>query len=261
MAHSRYASAVTFAALSLLLAAGPAAGAEEKETMEIGGLMTLDGANQFGKSENTQADLSRVELSSIVHVAPNMEGAVTLMSADKPDSLVVYQAVGQWTLPRGKIIFGRQAFNAGLLTTRIVSLPLMFAMGEYRDAGVTLATTRETLNFGFGLSSLATGPDANRSYDPIVILNADFTTQGQLARLAIQASRLRRVVDGAANLSFWRILLDMEGLWRIRDDDGVAREVSLWASSPRSNCPVSSTKPCRNNRRASGGGGFSVYLW
>lgn len=244
MSQSGLIPAVIVTAISLLLSpgyAGPgraeadsaaksgstepsrAAAAEEKEAMEIGGLLTLDGANPFKKWENTQADLSRVELSSIVHVAPNMEGSVTLMAADKPDSIVLYQAVGQWTLPQGRVIFGRQAFNASLLTTRIVSLPLMFELGEVRDDGVTLITTRKKLNFGFGLSSLPTGPDSNRTYNPIVILNADFTPEGQLARLAIQASRLRQVVDGAVNLSFGRILLDMEGMWRIQDDDDVAK--------------------------------------
>lgn len=197
--------------------------APEREAMELGGLLTLDGTNTFREWENTPAELSRVELSSIVHVQPGLEGSVTLMSATRPDSVVLYQAVGQWTLSRGKVVFGRQAFNMGLLTTRMVSPPMMFDLGEYREAGVTALATREALTLGFGLSSLASGPDSNRTHDPCVILNADFTPHGQLSRLSLQASRNRQAVDGAVNLVLGPILVDLEGLWRWKDDDHVAK--------------------------------------
>lgn len=196
---------------------------EEKEAMELGGLLTLDGANNFKDWESTEADLSRVELSSIVHVDENLEGSITLMSATKPDSLVLYQAVGQWTLPKGKVIFGRQAFNASLLTTRMVSLPLMFDFGEVRNAGVTVLTDHDAMTFGFGLTSLVTGPDSASSSDPNAILNFDFAPEGSLSRLAVQASRKRQAVDAAVNLTIGSLNADVEGMWRWKDEDGIAK--------------------------------------
>jgi hypothetical protein len=196
---------------------------EDSEAMELGGLLTLDGANKFKDWESTEADLSRVELSSIVHVGQNLEGSITLMSATKPDSIVLYQAVGQWTLPNGKVIFGRQAFNASLLTTRIVSLPLMYNFGEVRNAGVTLLAEHGPITYGFGLTSLVTGPDSASSSDPNAILNFDYSLGDNLSRMAVQASKLRQAVDGAVNLKFGPVNLDAEGMWRWKDEDEIAK--------------------------------------
>ncbi len=196
---------------------------EDKEAMELGGLLTLDGANKVKDWESTEADLSRVELSSVVHVQENLEGSITLLSATKPDSIVLYQAVGQWTLPKGKVIFGRQAFNASLLTTRMVSLPMMFDFGEVRNAGVTVLTNHNAMTFGFGLTSLVTGVDSTRSSDPNAIVNIDYAPEGSLSRLAIQASRKRQAIDGAVNLTLGSLSADAEGMWRWKDEDDIAK--------------------------------------
>lgn len=197
---------------------------EQREAMEVGGLLTVDGANKFKDWQNTPAQLGSMELSAIVHVDSNMEGSITLLSESDPEHIVVDQAVGQWTLAKAKIIFGQQGFNLGLLSTRTISDPLMLDLGEFRQAGVTGLMYAGLFTYGFGLSSLSTtGPDSTTTSDPCVILNADFTPEGQLARLALQASRARQAVDAGLNLTHGTWMLDAEALWRWKDEDDIAK--------------------------------------
>lgn len=145
---------------------------QEQEAMEVGGLLTVDGANKFKDWQNTPAQLGSMELSAIVHVDSNMEGSITLLSESDPENIVVDQAVGQWSLSKGRIIFGQQGFNLGLLSTRTISDPLMLDLGEFRQAGVTGLWYGCPVTYGFGLSSLSTtGSDSVSTSDP-----ADFWT-------------------------------------------------------------------------------------
>jgi hypothetical protein len=197
---------------------------EDSEAMELGGLLTVDGANKFKDWENTPAQLGSVELSANVNVEANMQGSITLLSEGDPNKIVVDQAVGQWTLSQGKVIFGQQGFNLGLLSTRTISDPLMLDLGEFKQAGVTLLWIQNAMTYGFGLTSLETmGPDSAAIHDPCVVLNVDFAPEGQMHRLGLQASRKRVAVDAALNHTLATWLFDLEGVWRFKDEDGMAK--------------------------------------
>jgi hypothetical protein len=197
---------------------------EDTEAMELGGLLTVDGGNQFKDWESTPARLGRVELSANVHVEKDLEGSITLLSENDPGKISVDQAVGQWTLPQAKVIFGQQGFNLGLASTRTNSDPLLLDLAGYHQAGLTLLWSKEAMTYGFGLSSLETaGSDSVMTSDPCVVLNADFAPEGQMARLSLQASRARQAVDAAVNLTHGPLLLDVEALWRWKDEDDVAK--------------------------------------
>ncbi len=198
--------------------AGDTAKIEVMEAMEVGGRITVDGQNNFHQWENTPATLGHVELSAMVHVHENMEGAITLLSQNDPGSIAIDQAVGQWTLGAGQIIFGQQYFNLGLLTTRLIRDPLIVDAATFQQAGVTGLWTREWLTLGLGISSLATGPDSAQVSDPCFIVNADVAPGNQVLRLATQISRERLALDGAFNLNFGPILLDAEAIWRFSDE-------------------------------------------
>jgi hypothetical protein len=196
---------------------------DEKEAMEVGGLLTVDGANKFKDWENTPAELGTVQLSATVHVAENMEGSITLQSENDPDHIAIDQAVGLWTLGDKQIVFGEQYFRTGLFSTRMISDPLVLDLGEFHQPGVTGAWAKGTMNFGLGLTSLATGPDSALNHDPCLVASVDVAPGSHALRIASQLSRERQAVDGAANLVFGMLLLDAEALWRWKDDDGVAK--------------------------------------
>lgn len=213
-------SCLAFAAASAWSAeVGDTARAADHEAMEVGGRITVDGQNNFHQWENTPATLGHVELSAKVHVHENMEGAITLLSQNDPSSISIDQAVGQWTLGDGQIVFGQQYFNLGLLTTRLIRDPLIVDAATFQQAGVTGLWTRNWLTVGLGLSSLATGPDSAQVSDPCFIVNADAAPAAQLMRLAAQISRERFAFDGALNLSLGPVLFDVEAIWRFSDED------------------------------------------
>jgi hypothetical protein len=194
-------------------------------------LLTVDGANKFKDWENTPAQLGSVELSANVHVDSNMEGSITLLSEaepgkSEPGTIVVDQAVGQWTLSQGQIVFGQQSFNFGLLSTRTISDPLILDLGDFSRAGVTGLLNRGSMTYGLGLTSVETlsnDSGATPTSDPCLVLNADFAPEGQMMRLAIQASRARQAIDGAINFSQADFFLDLEALWRWKDEDDIAK--------------------------------------
>jgi len=196
---------------------------EEKEAMEIGGLLTVDGANRFSKWENTEAQLGLVELSAKVHVEKNMEGAITLVSEGDPTEIGIDQAVGQWTLGASQIVFGQQYFSFGLLTTRLISDPAVLDRVEFSQAGVTGLRNLGPWTFGLGLTSLATGDELDPEHNPCLIGHVDFAPGENLLRLSSLASKERVGVDAAANLAWKGFYFDLEGAWRFRDDDGLAK--------------------------------------
>jgi hypothetical protein len=191
--------------------------------MEVGGLFTVDGGNRFEDWENTPARLGVVELSAKVRLNPQMEGAITLMSVDDPENLFIDQAVGQWSLGPGQIVFGQQYFNLGLLTTHLISDPSILELAEFNQAGITGLWQQGVVTLGAGLTSLATGSEEEPSSDPCVVLNADVASGDQMFRLAGQVSKERIGGDAAANLALGSFALDAEVFWRFKDDDGVAK--------------------------------------
>ncbi len=198
--------------------------ARDSLEMEVGGLLTLDAGNRLRDWENTPARLGRVELSAKVEVHPQMEGAITLVSEDNPESIAIDQAVGQWKIGTGALVFGQQYFNVGLLTTRLISDPLILEMAEFAQAGLTGLWQYHDFNLGAGLTSLTTGPDSATVSDPCLVLNSDWNHAQSLLRLSSQWSRHLTAVDAAANISIGPIWIDLEAYWRLRNsnpNDGI----------------------------------------
>lgn len=195
----------------------------EKEALEVGGLLTIDAANRFKDWQNTPAELGSVELSAKVHVHENMEAAITLLSESNPEQISIDQAIGEWRLKHGRIVFGQQYFNLGLLSTRLITDPLILDYGEFSAAGLTGLMESGPLTLGGGITSLATGPDSALRHDPCFIVNADLTHNESLARLSSQLSKERIAINGAANLILGSWFLDAEAIWRIRDEDGLSK--------------------------------------
>jgi hypothetical protein len=197
--------------------------AVEREALEVGGLLTVDAANRFQDWENTPAELGSVELSAKVHVHENMEAAITLLSESDPQQISIVQAVGEWRLAHGRLVFGQQYFNLGLLSTRTITDPLILDLGEFSGAGLTGLVTRGMTTIGVGITSLATGPDSALTHDPCFIANADLSPGSHTLRASSQLSKERIAINGAANLAFGTWLLDAEAIWRVRDIDAVSK--------------------------------------
>lgn len=203
--RATWCSTLLATALSIYLAPSVFAAASdtdmgEKEALEVGGLLTIDAANRFKDWQNTPAELGSVELSAKVHVHENMEAAITLLSESNPEQISIDQAIGEWRLKHGRIVFGQQYFNLGLLSTRLITDPLILDYGEFSAAGLTGLMESGPLTLGGSITSLATGPDSALRHDPCFIVNADLTHNESLARLSSQLSKERIAIDGAANL-------------------------------------------------------------
>jgi hypothetical protein len=211
---------------------------QETEAMELGGLLTVDGANRIKDWENTPAQLGSMELSANVNIQEGMQGSISLLSESDPEKIVVDQAVGQWTLERSRIVFGYQGFNMGLHSTRTISDPLTLEVGEFRQAGVTGLFDRGRFSYGLGLSSISTlTSDSIETSDPCLVLNADFAPEGRILRASLLFSRIRQAVDAGANLTLGTLRFDLEGIWRWKDPDnpamgGYAAGIA-WLASPQ----------------------------
>ncbi|MEO7423586.1 MAG: hypothetical protein ABI036_00260 [Fibrobacteria bacterium] len=98
--------------------------------MQVGGLLTVDRDNSLDDWGNAPVHLSRMELSVNVNVNEKSVGSITLLSDDDPNSIVIDQALGQLTIGESKLLFGRQRFNLGLQTTRLISDPPLVDLAE-----------------------------------------------------------------------------------------------------------------------------------
>jgi hypothetical protein len=112
---------------------------EEKEAMAVGGLVTVDAASDPADFSGAHAEVGTVVLSANVNVAEDIVASITLLSEGDLSKISIDQALVQ-VAPDKKpytFIFGQQTFNFGLLSTRLISDPVIIDDVETKKPGIT----------------------------------------------------------------------------------------------------------------------------
>lgn len=193
-----------------------------RHDLQIGGSVALDQTSRLDAQEDPRMQLHEVALGANVALEGGIEAAVVLKAEDDLAAIFFDQATATLTPPgwRASLIVGQQAYNHGLLTTRLISDPEILPYLELKQPGITGAWTPGSLTFGTGLILLETGEGPETSRDFAVLPNVDWNQGPWQARLSGMASRYRSDLDLAGTLTAGPLVVDAEGFSRFRVWDG-----------------------------------------
>ncbi len=95
--------------------------------MELGGIVTVDYGGPIDALGDATAKVGTVELSANVPISKNILASVTLLSGGDLSKVVIDAAVVEWNLIQAPvtILFGQNNLGHGLLTTHLISDPLL----------------------------------------------------------------------------------------------------------------------------------------
>ena len=130
---------------------------EEKPAMELGGYVTVNYGTDLAKDADPSFGIGEVDLSANVNISPEVVASITVMTYNHLDSLWIDQAMVAWTpsLLPVEFLFGQQTMNHGLLTTRLISDPLLLDDVELVQPSVILNGTMDIFTAGFGFTVLS----------------------------------------------------------------------------------------------------------
>lgn len=191
--------------------------ASARRDLQIGGSVALDQHSRLDAQEDPRMQLHEVALGANVALEGGIEAAVVLKAEDDLAAIFFDQATATLTPPGGRssLIVGQQAYNHGLLTTRLISDPGILPYLELKQPGLSGTWTPGALTLGTGLILLETGEGDEPSRDFAILPNADWNQGPWQARLSAMASHYRSDVDLAATLSAGPVVLDAEGFTRL----------------------------------------------
>lgn len=139
--------------LKTLIEKGVDSGGEEKAAIELGGAVSLDFvADPKSISEGT-VELGTVKLSANVPIIDGLLASITLKATDKLSNVAVDEALVEWTLAKEKLtlIMGQHGFNHGLLSTHLISDPLVLDFVETGGPGLTGTINLEKISPSFAI--------------------------------------------------------------------------------------------------------------
>jgi hypothetical protein len=218
---------------------------EEKEAMEIGGVVTVDAVADPAEKSSASLEVGTVELSAVVNVAQGVVASITLLAEGNLSDISIDEALIEW-VPGNKpfsVIFGQQTFNHGLLSTHLISDPMILDAVETAGPGITVNGTFGLFTPGIGVTfyhydavtqtKYAVNPaDSSISTEEVEIEPARNVFAGvvncDIAFLEESAARLSLkmygdIVDLAAGagLNLGRFALDAEIFSELTDANGV----------------------------------------
>jgi hypothetical protein len=223
---------------------------DEKEALEIGGLVQFDYGSDIKDFKHQSLQIGRVELRAIVNVNPNVKGFITLLSQNDLSAIRIYQAAADLTLDKMplEIVAGQQIFNHGLMTTRMISNPLGFDLLLPNQPGVTAFYTINSFKIGLaglmtenitgtysGTMTTVSGDtipvtaertDTARSFSGII--SFDYTFQnGSNAHVSSLISQTCSDIDAACGIIIGKLTLDCEAYSKFQVSAG-SQKVSTY---------------------------------
>lgn len=245
-------SALAAAALSHAQAPSDSASSptpvERKFPLELGGFFTYDlagPATDWGNAD-VPLSLSWMELSARVPVATHLVGAITILSRNGPRDLQIWQCLAAYEDSGTSVVVGQQNFHHGLLTTRLVSNPLIWDSAWMNARGAEVSRTLGAWTIGAGIAILDVPGDSLEGtpdrHDPSGSGYVDWVpAEGSILRASGIAGRHWQDADLAANLAIGSFLVDMEGYRKFRDRDpdllgcslGLAWQSGAWTVGTR----------------------------
>jgi hypothetical protein len=174
--------------------------AEEKEVMEIGGLVTVDASSDLSDITNAVAEIGAVELSANVNVANGIVASITLLAESNLSELSIDQALVE-IAPEEKpfsLIFGQQAYNFGLLSTRLISDPTIVDNVETSGPGVVVKYSAGIFTPGLAVTYSHEPADSVKVY---TINMADYSVQVSDSEMTKETNYFKGIVNLDVSLS------------------------------------------------------------
>lgn len=129
---------------------------DEQELMELGGIVTVDLGMNPSEPKNTSMEVGTVELSAVVNIASSLTAFIALLAEGNLGEISIDQALVEWT-PEGKpisAVLGQQTFNHALLSTHLISDPLLLDNVEIASPGLTANFSAGQFRPGIGFTVL-----------------------------------------------------------------------------------------------------------
>jgi hypothetical protein len=202
---------------------------EEKPAMELGGLVTIDYGTTIEKDAQPSLSLGIVDLGAKVNLRDNVVASILIRAMEKLDSLWIDQAFVSYKPGDGdlEILFGQHTLQHGILTSRMISWPMIVNDSlEHYDA-VNVKTPALTLNYALGkfvpglAFTVLQGKPAADSSDRWLYsgaANVDFLPNDEsLVRLSTLFNQDFIDIDLGVSLAFGNLMIDAEGYGRFDD--------------------------------------------
>jgi hypothetical protein len=193
---------------------------EEREAMEVGGVVTVDLYGPADDLKNSTLEIGTVELGANVNLSKNFTASVVVKAEGNLHDLYIDKAVGQYHLKDGPFtwLFGLYTQNHGLLSTHLISDPSLVAEEEFEGV-VELNNPALSLNIDFDKFSLGAAftvlnfevDSLTKTNDYSGLLNVDIPFMNEsLLRLSSLLSQDFIDIDLAAGIIFSGISADIE---------------------------------------------------
>jgi hypothetical protein len=167
---------------------------EEKEVMEIGGLVTVDASADLSDIKNTVAEIGAVELSANVNVAEGVVASITLLAESNLSELSIDQALVE-IAPENKpfsLIFGQQSYNFGFISTRLISDPSLVDAVETSGPGLAVNLSAGILSPGLAVTYSHNPTETEKVY---TINFSDSTVQENEITIAEETNYFKGIVN------------------------------------------------------------------
>ncbi len=126
---------------------------DEEEAMELGGIVTVDATAPVSAISDATMEIGTVELSAVVNVAQGVTASITVLAESDLTAIAIDGAVVEWA-PTSRlltVVFGQQTYNFGLLTTQMISDPLIIDNVETAGPGLTASVTHRNVSGGIAV--------------------------------------------------------------------------------------------------------------
>lgn len=127
---------------------------EEREAMELGGIVTLDYTAPVQKIKQQNLEVGTVELSARVNISQRLVGFITLLAEGNLSEISIDQAAASFTFDNNpvSVLFGQHLFNHGLLSTHLISDPMGIDLIEMKRPGITANFGWDKISTGCGIT-------------------------------------------------------------------------------------------------------------
>jgi hypothetical protein len=195
--------------------------AEEKEAMEIGGFVTVDFGGETGRLKQAAFNMGTVELGANVNIKENLKASITLLSENDMSLIGVDQAMATVDLPGCKTYFGLHVFNHGLLSTHLISDPLILDRVELSAPGGTVTCSVNKSTFGLGMTILRVDTISSQY---TAVANWDYAVKEEsVLRLSALVSNKTTDADLALIMPVGPVSLDGEVYTQLTVQEGGTR--------------------------------------
>jgi hypothetical protein len=211
---------------------------EEKPAIELGGYVTVDYGSDMSDFKNPSFGIGEVDLGANVNISDEVIASILVMAEERLDSLWIDQAMVSYK-PKSaplELLFGQQTMSHGLLTTRMISDPLILENIETMELikpSIVISGTMNRFTGGLGLTlfSRDNGPDLDPDglYSAVVNLDAALPNES-LLRLSSLANEEYVDVDLAGTINYWKLAFDFESIVNVKSSDDSARPSGFYAS-------------------------------